>query len=132
MTATTTPLATNFVKDTITSMLQAYTDGQKRAAEMYWRVLMTFLSQHAVGFVIALVSILALSIVVYVFTTRWAFLGSVLWHYLYFGILFIIGLTLGPDTFVSDIFHEICVLIFYPVCYFTVRIILNETGIRKH
>ena len=62
---------------------------------------------------------------------RWGMLGSVLYHYLYFGILFVVGLIKGPEIFVSEYFEIACAIILYPICYFTVGTILDKTGIHK-
>jgi hypothetical protein len=111
--------------------MNAYSDGQKRAAEIYWVSLMDFLSRHGVLVIVSLLTILVFAVIVYLISGLWSTLGSVLWHYLYFGMLFVAGLIWGPTIFVSDFFHEACTIILYPVCYFLVRVILTETGIRK-
>jgi hypothetical protein len=124
-------LATDSPSGIVQVMINAYNDSQRRAAEMYWAALINFLSLHTIAIVLSLIGILVFSLVIYVLSSRWAMLGSVLWHYLYFGILFVAGLLWGPVIFVSDIFHKVCVIVLYPACYFLVRIILTEMGIRK-
>lgn len=59
---------------------------------------------------------------------RWGTLGSLLYHFFYFGILFIIGLIWGPQVFIDDAFNLACAVILYPACYLLVGTILNKTG----
>ncbi len=51
------------------------------------------------------------------FMGRWGSLGSFLYNFFYFGILFIVGLVWGPETFASDLFKLACTAILYPLCY---------------
>lgn len=57
---------------------------------------------------------------------RWGLLGSVLYNSIYFGILFILGLTFGPQIFIDDIFNTACTVILYPAFYLIVGYILDK------
>ena len=100
------------------------------AYRMIWDAGMAYLAAHWLLVIGVLIGILILAILRYLITGRWAVLGSVLYHYLYFGILFLVGLIKGPEVFVSDYFEAACAIILYPLCYLAVRKILEVTGIR--
>jgi len=57
-------------------------------------------------------------------------LGSVLYNYFYFGILFVITLIFGPDVFANDWF-KIVLFIIYVVCFISVGKLLKKAGIRR-
>jgi len=77
-----------------------------------------------------LVLVLVAATVRAVTTGRWGWLGSVLYNYLYFGTLFVIGLIWGPEIFANDYF-EIALVILYIVCFSLVGVILTKTGLRR-
>lgn len=118
------------MKDIVPMFINAIDGGTKKAYQMYWYILISFLSQYwllvttilVMLFVVALVNALA---------GRWGMLGSVLYNYLYFGILFIVGLIWGSDIFVSNFFSVVCTILLYPVCYILTGIILTKTGLRR-
>ena len=116
--------------DLIDNMLKSIDEGTRQAYRMLWDIFMSSLEQHwlAVLIVLAIVFLIALTLA---FMGRWGMLGSVLYNYLYFGILFIVGLIKGPEIFVSEYFEIACAIILYPVCYFAVGIILDKLGVRK-
>ena len=62
---------------------------------------------------------------------RWGSLGNFLYNFLYLGILFVVGLIFGPEIFVKDLFHEVCTLILYPICFYVTGQILTRTGLRR-
>jgi hypothetical protein len=131
MIATSTQFGADLAKNTITLMLRQIDDGTKMAYRAGWHSLLAFLSTHLIAVLLTLLLILFVAIAVYLTSGRWAMLGSVLYWYLYFGIIFLIGQIAGTDFFVSDFFHLLSGVALNPICYFTVRIILNKTGIRK-
>lgn len=120
-----------FVKNLLAQTLAASEVMTKSLYRMMWDSLLLYLKAHWISVLIFLAVILAIALFEYLSTGSWRMLGSVLYHYLYFGILFIIGLVKGPDVFISEYFEIACAIILYPICYWTVRVILTESGIRK-
>ncbi|MDD2753002.1 MAG: hypothetical protein PHT44_00050 [Candidatus Portnoybacteria bacterium] len=132
MTSTTTPSAIpSFVNELIPWMIQAFEDGMKQAARILWDVLMVILSEHWLA-------VMIIVFVIFVFVTlkammgRWGSFGSFVYNFLYFGILFVIGLVRGPEVFVSDFFQVAVAVILYPVCYLATGFILDKTGLRRY
>lgn len=124
-----TTSTTNFGKDMIDALMKAIDEGTKQAYHMLWDALISFLSEHWIAVLIVLTVVLAIAVVKAIMG-RWGMLGSVLYHYLYFGILFLVGLIWGSDIFVSNWFSVACTIILYPICYFVVGIILEKTGLK--
>ena len=128
--STTSPLGIDFPKQIVALLLKDFDDGKKQAAHILWNALMSFLGQYWLLVLAVLLVILFLS-GFQAFTTRWwGWFGSVLYNYLYFGILFIIGLIWGPEVFVSDLF-DILAVVLYVVCFLLVGKILSGTGIHS-
>lgn len=113
-----------------TNILTGFEDGTKIAYQMYWDILMSFLLGNLVAIIIILFIILMVAITKAI-KGKWSMLGSVLYRYLYFGTLFIIGLIWGPTIFVSNFITIFCTIILYPVCYFLVGIILDKIKMRS-
>ncbi len=130
MNPTTTQTVPDFLKTLIPQIFQTFDEATRKAYRMLWDIFMSFVVDHW---------LVILGILIFVFlitfaralTGRWGMLGSVLYNYLYFGILFVVGLIKGSDIFVSEYFEIICAVILYPFCYFTVRVILDKFGIRR-
>ena len=127
MNATTTLLSPDFFK----GLMGAADEAKKTVYQIYWDIFISFLAKYWAIVLIALVVILVVAVMRYAITGRWRMLGSVLYHDLYFGILFIVGSIFGSDIFVSSWFSMACTLILYPFCYWTVRVFLVKTGIKK-
>ena len=127
---TTSPLGIDFPKQLVQWMLDTIDESTKQAYRMIWAGIKQFLVEHWVLVIIFLTALLALAIFNYLATGRWAMLGSVLYNYLYFGVLFIITLIFGSDIFANDYF-KIVLFLLYVVCFTLVGIFLNKTGIRK-
>jgi hypothetical protein len=115
-----------------TTFFSVIDQATKSIYQFYWHALLSFLSKYTLYIIIFSLSIFILSLIIYKITGRWAMLGSILYWYLYFGILFFVGLIWGSGIFVNNIFNLICTIFFNPVCYLAVRAILNKAGIRKH
>lgn len=130
MNATSTPFGPDFVKELIPYMLQVFDDGTRKAYRMIWDIFMSFVIENWIAILVVLVLLLLVAFV-RALAGRWGMLGSVLYNYLYFGILFVYGLVRSPESFVSDYFEIVCALILYPVCYFTVGVILDKLGVRR-
>jgi hypothetical protein len=97
---------------------------------MWWNALISFLHQHWMAVIIILAAVF-ITALIRALMGRWGMLGSVLYNYLYFGILFVVGLVWGSDVFVSDYLHLACTAILWPVCYFLVGWILDKSGLRE-
>ena len=104
MNSTTTPFGPDFVKGLIGLFSNAFAEGQREAAQILWSILLSFLVQDWLIVILVLLVILFIAWLEAYITRRWKFLGSVLYNYLYFGILFLIGLIFGPNIFASDYF----------------------------
>lgn len=79
--------------------------------QMLWDILITFLKAHWVGIGEILLVFLILASLVFLFTGRWAMLGSILNRYFFFGTLFIIGLIFGPQVFANTYFEVVWVVL---------------------
>ena len=130
MNTSTTPFGPDFVNDMVIRTLQSVDEGTKWAYHLFWDSLISFLSEHWLT-VISFLVLLFLVALIRAYMGRWGMLGSVLYHYLYFGILFLVGLIKGPEVFVSEYFEIACEIILYPICYKTVGIILDKLGVRR-
>lgn len=128
--STTSPLGSDFPKQIVLWFLDAIDEGTKQAYRMIWNAVKELLAEHWGFVIIALVSILILAVLNYFATGRWAMLGSVLYNYFYFGILFVITLIFGPDVFANDWF-KIVLFIIYVVCFISVGKLLQKAGIRR-
>jgi len=126
MNSTATLLPPNFIKD----LLGNIDEITKQTYQSLWNVLISFLVNHLIIISIVLVVIFIITVIM-ALLGRWDILGKVLYNYIYFGILLIIGLIWGSNILVSDFFHLVCTIILYPICYWTVGIILNKTGFKK-
>jgi hypothetical protein len=130
MTSTSTLFGPEFAKNTVNMFLNAVDEGTKQAARIFWDILKSFLIDHWLAVIVVLFIILVIAIFRAIMG-RWGMLGHVLYNYLYFGVLFVIGLIWGPEVFVNNFFNVACTIIFYPVCYIVVGLILDKVGVRR-
>jgi len=127
---TTTPLlGAEFGKYIINMALKAIDDTNKEVAQILWNQLLSFLSQNLILVIASLVGLLIVSFVV-ALNGRWGMFGSVLYNYLYFGILFIVGLIFGSHIFVNK-FFDLFAAILYVVCFLMVGKILVVLGLKR-
>lgn len=103
----------------------AIEQGTKQAAEILWSVALSLLADHWLLLISIFFIMLIIATAKAIFG-RWGMLGSVLYNFFYFGILFIIGMIWGSEVFVSDYFNFACTALLYPVCYFIVGLILRR------
>lgn len=110
-------------------LLNALDEGTRQAYRWIWDGGMEFLKANWlwVGIVLFVIFLIALANAL---SGRWGMLGSVMYNYLYFGILFIAGLIKGPEIFVSEYFELFCAALLYPLCYIAVGQILEKTGLK--
>ncbi len=111
--------------------LDAIDKGVKMVYHWFWEFLLYFLKENWLIVTIILVLVLVVAILRSL-VGYWGMLGSVLYNYLYFGILFIVGLIKGPEVFVSEYFELFLMVILYPLCYLAVRFILDSFNLRRH
>lgn len=117
MISTTSPaFGPDYVKELIPWMIQQFGIATEKAFRMFWDIGMTYLAQHWIAVLVGLFLIFMLALIRAFITGRWAMLGSVVYNYLYFGTLFIIGLIWGPELFANDYF-KIVLAILYVVCF---------------
>lgn len=127
--ATTSPIQA-YTKQIVDTMLNSFAEGTLWAYRMLWDALLTFLAENWLITLLFLFFVLVAAIVRYLTTGRWKTLGSVLYTYFYFGIMFLIGLIGGPDVYASDYF-PIVGLVVYIISFSIVGFILISTGIRR-
>lgn len=120
----------DFTKPVIKQMLAAIDQGIKNGYHLAWNILVSFLANHLLSVILFLALILVLA-TIRAFQGYWGMLGRVLYSYLFFGTLFIIGLIKGPNVFASEYLEITSIIVLYPLCYFVVGYILNRLGFRK-
>jgi hypothetical protein len=129
MNYTTTHLGPELVTQIMDQALKSINQGEKMAYQMCWDALMSFLSEHWLAVSLFLFALLVVALVI-AFFGRWGMLGSVLYNYLYFGTLFVIGLIWGPVAIAGDIVSILRSVLLYPICYFLVGLFLIKIGVR--
>ena len=130
MTFTSTPLGPDFAKDMVNMFFNAIDEGTKQAARMLWGILTTFLSEHWFAVLVGLFVVFVAALIRAFVTGRWAMLGSVVYNYLYFGTLFLIGIIWGPEVFANDYF-KIVLAILYVVCFILTGQFIANIGVRR-
>jgi len=130
MTATSTPLRTDFPRQVVELLLNAIDEGTKQTARMLWNILTSFLLEHWIAVLVGLFAIFIFALVRAFATGRWAMLGSATYNYLYFGVLFLIGTIFGPELFANDYF-KIVLVILYVVCFVITGKFLSKIGVRR-
>ena len=131
MTPTTTPpLGPDLMKELIPWMIQQFGVATAKAFHMIWDIGITYLAQHWIAVLAGLFTIFVVALVRAFVTGRWAMLGSVVYNYLYFGTLFLVGTIFGPEVFTNDYF-KIVLVILYVVCFTLTGIFLNKIGVQR-
>lgn len=114
---------------TTKDILKIFNDSQIQAYQALWDGLMKFLSSNWL-------SVFLLFLFLFIFSLaraingRWGMFGSMLYNYLYWGILFILGLIFGPKIF-ANLFIDIALFILYLICYALVGRILTVLHLKK-
>lgn len=116
MGTTTQPLGPDFVNQLITTAFNSIQEATVIAYHKIWDILLILLKEHWGLVLIVLFIVPVAAFVRYMVTGRWAMLGSVLYNYFYFGILFVITLIFGPEIFASD-YIKILFLVLYVFCF---------------
>lgn len=111
------------------SVLDAFNDAQVQAYQLLRNQLLSFLSSNRLPSLLVLFLILVFSLIK-ALNGRWGTLGSVLYNYFYWGILFAFGLIFGPKIF-ANVFIDIILFILYLACYKLVGKILVGMRLKK-
>lgn len=120
----------DYVKELIPWLVQQVGVATAKAFRMIWDIGMTYLAQHWVAVLAGLLIIFVIALIRAFLTGRWAMLGSVVYNYLYFGALFLIGTIWGPEVFANDYF-KITLAILYVTCFILTGKFLNKIGVRR-
>jgi hypothetical protein len=110
-------------------ILKAFDGGTKMAYRMMWDALISFLMHDWFLVLGILTFFFVIAIINFFITGRWAMLGSVLYHYIYYGILFLLGFIFGPEIFANG-WIDLLLFVIYAVSFTWVGIILARAGIR--
>lgn len=129
MSSSTTQLSSILSIDIVNMFIDKINDAEKVMAHAAWNRLLFFLSQHWSQVILYLIGLLILSFVI-ALLGRWGMFGSVLYHYLHLGVLFLIGLIWGPEIFVN-IFFNLINLVIYLYCFKLVGKIIDSLGLRR-
>lgn len=113
----------------IDKLYKAISEVQSNMFQAFWNFLMNFFSKNWV-FLLWVLFIIFVVALIRAILGRWGMLGSVLYNYIYFGILFILGLVFSPSIF-NNIFFDLVCFILYIVCYRIVGLILDYFGLHK-
>lgn len=113
----------------IPKILNAISEGTKKAYKMLWDIFMSHMSGHWLELFSILFVIFIFLLLWALVTRHWGSLGSFLYNFFYFGTLLLIGWTVGPEFFANDYFKIFLVLL-YIVCYFLVGKIIKGFGFR--
>lgn len=131
MTPTSTPqFGPDFMKELIPWMFQQIGEATAKAFRMIWDIGISYLAQHWIAVLVGLAVIFVIALTRAFLTGRWAMLGSVVYNYLYFGTLFIIGSIRGPEVFANDYF-KIVLVVLYVVCFILTGQFLSKIGVRR-
>lgn len=114
---------------TTKDILKIFNDSQIQAYQALWDGLMKFLSLNWLSVFLFFLFLFIFSLARAI-NGRWGMFGSILYNYLYWGILFILGLIFGPKIF-ANLFIDIALFILYLVCYALVGRILKVLHLKK-
>ncbi|MEO6536187.1 MAG: hypothetical protein ABIT47_00710 [Candidatus Paceibacterota bacterium] len=124
------PFGPDYIKQTVDLLTTGITQATAHDYRIGWDILLSFLAHHWLGTLGVLLAILAYAVLRYLITGRWRVLGSVLYNYVYFFIMFLIGLIGGPELYANDYFPIIATIV-YVVSFTVVGFILLTTGVRS-
>ncbi len=107
------------------NVVEIFKDVPGQVAQGAWEYLLLILSNHLRA-ILLLIFVLFFATTMKAMMGRWGSLGSLLYNFFYFGILFIIGLFWGPEIFINDYFGFACAVVLYPICYFAAGVVLDR------
>jgi hypothetical protein len=114
----------------INAFKSALEEGMRNGAIMMWSALISVLKEHWLATGIIVCGLLVITYVKAIATGRWGDFGSVLYRVIFCGILFVVGLLLGPEIFVNDYF-DIAAAIIGGLVFGMVGWILLVLGLRR-
>lgn len=130
MPTSTQPFGPDFIKEIVPWMIEQSGIAAAKAARMFWDIGMGIFIQHWISILVFLFIIFVIALIRAFVTGRWAMLGSVVYNYLYFGVLFFIGLIFGPETFTNDYF-KIFLVVLYIACFIFTGRFLRKIGVKR-
>jgi len=123
------PTNPDFIKQMPSWLLNTIQEATIKDIKIMWSWGMSYLLTH-LWIIIGILLIVLVYALFRAFMGHWWVLGSVLYNYLYWGSLLIIGLIWGPEIFAST-YIDIGLFILYVICYIAVGKILKKIGVRK-
>lgn len=109
-------------------IFEAFSEAQTMVARLFWDAGMAYLTEHLVAVILFLIAIFVIAVAQALFG-YWGMLGSFLYHFLFLGTLFIIGLIWGPEVFANN-YIKVWLALLYVICFLMVGRILNWTDVR--
>ncbi len=113
----------------IPQILNAISEATKKAYKMLWDIFIAQMNGHWLQLFSALFVVFIILLLWALLTRHWGSLGSFLYNFFYFGILLLIGWTVGPEFFANDYF-KLFLAVLYVVCFLIVRVIIKNLGFR--
>jgi hypothetical protein len=130
MSSTTSIVGPQFAAEMVRWMFATIDEATKTAYRMIWDAAMQVFLAHWGIIIAGLIVLLLISFLSAMTTRRWAWFASLLYHYLYFGVLGLIGLIWGPEIYANDYFRIVCVVA-YIACFSAVGWVLVRLGLRR-
>lgn len=117
----------DFIKQMPIWFLNTIQEATIKDIKIAWNLGISYLLAH-VWIIIGILIIVLFYALFRSFLGHWWVLGSVLYNYLYFGSLLIIGLIWGPEIFVGT-YIDIGLFFLYVLCFIAVGKILKKIGV---
>ena len=95
-----------------------------------WNIINPIIIDNWDRILIAIVILLVVASIKFIFTRRWGTLGSLLYHIFFFGIMYFYIRTVGPEVILEDYFKYISFAI-YVIGFFSTRFILKAIGVKN-
>ncbi|KJJ39878.1 hypothetical protein MB09_01530 [Aequorivita vladivostokensis] len=95
-----------------------------------WSIINPIIKENWMFISIVIIIFLNIAMLKFLLTQRWGTLGSLLYNTFYFGIIYLIINTFGPEIILEDYFKTILILA-YVAGFFLTRIILKAINIRN-
>ena len=122
-------MSPDFIKQMPSWLLNTIQEATVKDIKIMWNLAMSYILAH-IWIVIGILLIVLVYALFRAFMGYWWVLGSVLYNYLYWGSLLIIGLIFGPEIFAGT-YVDIGLFILYVLCYIVVGKILKKIGVRR-
>ena len=122
-------MSPDFIKQMPSWLLDTIQEATIKDIKIMWNWAMSYFLAN-LWIVIGILLIVLVYALFRAFMGHWWVLGSVLYNYLYWGSLLIIGLIFGPEIFAGT-YIDIGLFILYVLCYIAVGKILKKIGVQK-